>query len=106
MRQCGPVALALGSRDLVEFDPGSPWFNFPAALVNSQLVYLRPVGILNSCCCYSVPSFRCVSLSLKSPYGERSIKYVFFFCNVKHMVVLKHLDDHNHDHALRMVIGQ
>ena len=36
---------------LVEFVPGSPWFNFPAALVNSRLVCLRPVGILNSCCC-------------------------------------------------------
>ena len=24
----------------------SPWFNFPAALVKSQLVCLRPVGIL------------------------------------------------------------
>ena len=35
---------------LVEFVPGSPWFNFAAALVNSQLVCLRPVGILNSCC--------------------------------------------------------
>ena len=35
---------------LVEFVPGSPWFNFSAALVNSQLVCLRPVGILNSCC--------------------------------------------------------
>ena len=33
---------------LVEFVPGSPWFNFLAALVNSQLVCLRPVGILNS----------------------------------------------------------
>ena len=66
---------------LVEFDPGSPWFNFSAALVNSQLVCLRPVGILNSCCC-SVPSFRCVSLALKSPYGERSIKYVLV-CIIK-----------------------
>ena len=47
-----------------------------AALVNSQLVCLRPVGILNSFC--SVPSFRCVSLALKSPYGERSIKYVSY----------------------------
>ena len=63
---------------LVEFDPGSPWFNFLAALVNSQLVRLRPVGILNSCCC-SVPSFPCVSLALKSPCGERSIKYVLYY---------------------------
>ena len=36
---------------LIQFDPGNPWFNFPAALVNGQLVCLRPVGILNSCCC-------------------------------------------------------
>ena len=67
---------------LVEFDPGSPWFNFPAALVNSQLVCLQPVGILNSCCC-SVLSFRCVSLALKSPYGERSIKYVLYCMSLK-----------------------
>ena len=41
---------------LVEFVPGSPWFNFLAAFVNSRLVCLRPVGILNSSgCC--VPSF-------------------------------------------------
>ena len=53
-------------------------FNFPAALVNSQLVCLRPVGILNNCRC-SVPSFRCVSLALKSPYGEWSIKYVCMY---------------------------
>ena len=65
---------------IVEFDPGSSWFNFPAALVNSQLVCLRPVGILNSCICYSVLSFCCVSLALKSPYGERSIKYVLCYC--------------------------
>ena len=54
------------------------WFNFPAALVNSQLVCLQPVGILKSCCCCSVLSFRCVSLALKSPYGERSIKYLLY----------------------------
>ena len=35
---------------LVEFVSGSPWFNFSAALVNSQLAYLLPVGILSSCC--------------------------------------------------------
>ena len=66
-RQCCPVVRALSLRSgdpgfktrslsLVEFVPGIPWFNFPAALVNSQLVCLRPVGILNSCCC--VLSFR------------------------------------------------
>ena len=31
---------------LVEFVPGSPRFNFSAALINSQLVRLQPVGIL------------------------------------------------------------
>ena len=31
---------------LIEFVPGSPWFNFSAALVNSQLVCLRSGGIL------------------------------------------------------------
>ena len=70
-KQCGPVvrALALRSRD-PGFKTGSDHslklflvavsdqFNFPAALVNSQLVCLRPVGILKSCCCCSVPSFR------------------------------------------------
>ena len=35
---------------LVEFFPCSPWFNISAALGNSQLACLRPVGILNSCC--------------------------------------------------------
>ena len=83
-RQCAPVVRALSLRS---GDPGlktrsnhslSPWFNFPAALVNSQLVCLRPVGILNSCCCCSVPLFRCVSLALKSPYGEGSMKYVLY----------------------------
>ena len=62
---------------LIEFDPGSPWFNFPAALVNSQLVCPRPVGILSSCC-FSLPSFRWVLLALKSPHGERPLKYVLY----------------------------
>ena len=35
----------------------------------------QPAGIRN-CCLYSVPSIRCVSLALKSPNRERSIKYV------------------------------
>ena len=64
------------SLNLILVVPGS---TFPAALVNSQLVCLRPVGIHNSCCCCSVPSFRCVSLALKSPYRERSMKYGCIF---------------------------
>ena len=63
----------------LNFDPGSPWFNFPAALLNNQLVFHRPVGILNCFSCCSVSLFRCVSLALKSPYGELSIKYVLYF---------------------------
>ena len=35
---------------LIEFVPGSPWFILLSTLVNSQLVCLQPVGILNSCC--------------------------------------------------------
>ena len=60
--QCGPVVRQSGDPRLktrsdhsLNLFLGSPWFNFPAALVNSQLVFLRPVGILNSC---SVLSFR------------------------------------------------
>ena len=34
---------------LVEFDPGNTWFNFLAALVNSQLLCRRPVGNLKVC---------------------------------------------------------
>ena len=73
-RQCGPVVRALASRS------GDPGFKtrsdhslnlillVPAALVDSQLVCLPPVGILNRSCC-------CVSFALKSTYGERSIMY-------------------------------
>ena len=69
-----PILLIWGSQVqdtlllLVEFVPGSPWLNFSAALANSQLACLHPVGIVNSC----------VSLALKSPYGEWSIKHVLY----------------------------
>ena len=59
---------------LVEFDPGSTLFNFSAPLVNSQLVCLRPVGILKLLLfCRFV---HWVSLALKSPYGEWLIMYI------------------------------
>ena len=62
---------------LVEFVPGSPWFNFSDALVKSQLVCLQSVGILNSCCCYSVLSFRWLRfISPENPNGELSVIYV------------------------------
>ena len=48
----------------------------PAALVNSQLVCLRPVGILNSCYC-SVPSFRCF-IGPEKPLWGASINYVLY----------------------------
>ena len=62
--QCVPVVRVLGFRPrdpeiprvqdtfwpLVQFVPSwGPWFNSVAAPVKSQLVCLRPVGILNSC---------------------------------------------------------
>ena len=57
-------ALVLRSIDphsdpLIEFDPGSPWFNFLAALVNSKLVCLLPFGF---------PRLEVVALSY-DPYG-------------------------------------
>ena len=79
-QRLGTCPEILGSRPaltIVEFGLSSPWFNFSAGNVNSQLVCLQPVGILSSCCC-SLPSFRCVSLALKSLYGKWSIKYVFY----------------------------
>ena len=62
---------------LVEFVPGCSWFNFSAALVNSRMVLLRPVGILNSCVvlCF-------VSLALKSP-DEGAVIYVcIYVCTI------------------------
>ena len=65
-----------GSRQswpLVEYVSRSPWFNFSAALVNSQLACLRPVGILN------IVVVKCsvlLRLVLKSPYWEWSIEYI------------------------------
>ena len=53
-------------------DRGSPWFNSSAVLGHSQLVCRLPVGTLNL-----LSSFQLfVSLALKSPSDEWSIKYV------------------------------
>ena len=49
----------------------------PAALVNSQLVCIQPVGILNICCC-SVSVVSLCFIVPESPYGERTIKYVLY----------------------------
>jgi len=57
---------------LAGFVTGSPWFNSSAALVKSPLVCLLPVGILNLLSLFQL----FVSLALKSPNGEWSIKYV------------------------------
>ena len=57
------------------FVPGGAWFYSSAALVNSQLVCLLPVGILNLLSLFQW----FVSLALKSPNGKRSIKYFNFF---------------------------
>jgi len=60
---------------LAEFVPGNPWFNSSAALVQSQLVCLLPVGILNLLSLFQL----LVSLALKSPSGEWSIMYVCIY---------------------------
>ena len=54
--------------DLFQVVPGST-----AALVQSQLVCLLPVGILNLLSLFQL----LVSLALKSPSGEWSIMYVY-----------------------------
>ena len=51
-------------------------FEVVPALAHSQLVCLLPVGILNLSTSFQL----FVSLALKSPSGERSIKYV---CTMK-----------------------
>ena len=69
---------------LFEFAPDSRGFNFSAALVNSQLACLWPVGILNNRCwvfCFVVIVFH---WPVKSPYGEWSIKN----CIVLYCIVL------------------
>ena len=62
-------------RPLARFVRGSPWFNSWAALVQSQLVCLLPVGILNLSSSFQL----FVSLARKSPNREWSIKYVKHF---------------------------
>ena len=69
----------------VGFVPGSPWFNFSAALVQSQLVCLLPVGILNLLSLFQL----LVSLGLKSPRGGGwSIKYVCMYISCSSVVWL------------------
>ena len=63
---------------LVEFVSGSPWFNCSAALVNSQLAYLQPVGILSSCRVMLLPFDRrdCIHWSWKATMGSRQLSIV------------------------------
>ena len=61
------------SHQLEFFQVVRAWFNSSAALVPSQLVCLLPVGILNLLSLFQW----FISLALKSPNGERSIKYTF-----------------------------
>ena len=60
---------------LTGFVPGSPWFNCSVALVQSQLVCLLPVGILNLISLFQL----LVSLAQKSPSGEWSIKVLLCY---------------------------
>ena len=56
---------------------GSPEFNFSSTLVNSQLVCLPPVGILNQV--MFIYHYNLFTLVLKSPDGEWPITYTFTF---------------------------
>ena len=53
-------------------------FKFSTTLVNSQLVCLRPVGILNKVMFNSYVDLIIYSTALKSPDGEMSLEVVFF----------------------------
>lgn len=70
--------------------------NSSAALVHSQLVCLLPVGILNMLSLFEL----FISLALKSPNGERSIKYTYkgsSFCEVIYEMFrnVRNCDDHS-----------
>ena len=54
-------------------------FKSSATLVNSQLVYLRPVGILNPVMFNLYIDLIIYSMALKSPDGELSLEVVIFF---------------------------
>ena len=65
---------------------GSPEFNFSAALVNSQLVCLLPVGILNVVMLIWIFIYHCLFiLVLKSPNGEWPIKYTLLLHSHTHV---------------------
>ena len=58
----------------------SPQFNFSAMLINSQLVCLPPVEILNLIMFISILIYHCwFALVLKIPNGEWPIMYTFSF---------------------------
>ena len=59
----------------------NPSFKSSATLVNSQLVCLRPVGILNPVMFNLYVDLIIYSMALKSPDGEFSLDVVFLvFC--------------------------
>ena len=58
----------------------SPQFNFSAMPINSQLVCLPPVGILNLIMFISILIYHCwFAVVLKIPNGEWPIMYTFSF---------------------------
>ena len=61
----------------LKFDPGCLWFKFLAALVNGQLVCLRPVGITNSCCCCCCCCCCCMSVCTVQMQGNSSCPLSF-----------------------------
>ena len=55
---------------------GSPEFNFSATLVNSQLVCLPPVGILNLVMFIWILIYRCLHWSWKAPMGSGQLRWL------------------------------
>ena len=70
---------------LAGFVPGSSWFNSSAALVQSQLVCLLPVGILNLLSLFQL----LVSLALKSPSGSGQLSMYVCFPSCLEQRILK-----------------
>ena len=88
-RQRGRVVRATNLRVQIPFCPladvvlGSSEFNFSATSVNSQLVCLPPVEILNLVMFIWILIYHCLfTLVLKSPSGEWPITYNCFFPHI------------------------
>ena len=77
-------SVGCGFLPLADVVLGNPEFNFSTTLVNSQLVCLPPVGILNLVMFIWIFIYHCLfTLVLKSPNGEWPITYTFYVYSLK-----------------------